>query len=110
MPAKLQALKVHPMYVDEPGTIYNGMRPEETRQLAEAQLNDLIERLMHAPGGAPAKRSVLSQFRETLAQFPGYDAARPQGRNQHRHDLQWRRCAWSGRRSRQLFGKVWVRR
>jgi len=49
--AKLAALKAQPKFVDEPGTIYNGMHPEEMRQLAEAQLNNLIERLMYAPRG-----------------------------------------------------------
>lgn len=35
MQANLAALKAQPKFVDEPGTIYNGMRPEEMRQLTK---------------------------------------------------------------------------
>jgi hypothetical protein len=41
--AKLDDLRLRPKYVDEPGTLYSGMPPECNRQLAEAQLNDLID-------------------------------------------------------------------
>ena len=73
MQANLAALKAQPKFVDEPGTIYNGMRPEEMRQLTQARLNDLIERLMYGPGDLPAKRFALSQFAKSPTQFPGYD-------------------------------------
>jgi hypothetical protein len=71
--ARLAALKGQPKFVDEPGTIYNGMRPEADRLAAETQLNELIERLIDCPEDTPARRFVLAQFRETLAHFPGYD-------------------------------------
>jgi hypothetical protein len=73
MLTRLGALKSQPKFVDEPGTIYNGMRPEEVRRAAEIQLDDLIERLMRDPGDTPAQSFVLAQFRQALARFPGYD-------------------------------------
>lgn len=64
MLTRLGALKSLPKFVDEPGTIYNRMRPEEVRRAAEIQLDDLIERSMRNSGDTPAKRFVLAQFRQ----------------------------------------------
>src|SRR5205823_3200165 len=60
-------------YVDEPGTIYNGMRPEIVRQRAEAQLNDLIDRLCRGLVITPTKQFALSEFSKTLAEFAPID-------------------------------------
>jgi hypothetical protein len=51
--AKLELLRSEPKFVDAPGTICKGMRPEDIRQRAKNQLNDLIDRLMHDPGDVP---------------------------------------------------------
>ena len=72
--AKLVALRSRPKYVDEPGTIYNGMRPESGRQLAQKQLNDLIDLLQRDLPSTPTKEFVLSQFSTTLAQFEPADS------------------------------------
>jgi hypothetical protein len=58
--ATLELLRSEPKFVDAPGTICNGMRPEDIHQLAENQLNDLIDRLMRDPGGVP-KKEISSQ-------------------------------------------------
>ena len=73
MLAQLNALRERPKFVAEPGTLYNGLRPEEVRQVAEHKLNDLIERLISGAGDPPAKDFVLAQFAETLDRFPGSD-------------------------------------
>ena len=70
--ARLEALRSQPKFVDEPGTIYNGMRPEDTRRLAETQLNDLIDRLMLAPGDTPERKFVMKLFSQILRHFPRY--------------------------------------
>jgi hypothetical protein len=72
MLAKLAALRGQPKFVDEPGTIYNGMRPEAQRLMAEAQLNDLIDRLRHDPRDVLPARFVLGEVRKTLRVFPGF--------------------------------------
>jgi len=71
--AKLKLLRSQPKFVDEPGTIYNGMRPETVREKAERQLNKLIDRLIFDPEDALKEKLVLRQFRLSLAHFPGYD-------------------------------------
>ncbi|MGI9416117.1 MAG: DUF4844 domain-containing protein [Hyphomicrobiales bacterium] len=71
--AKLAELGARPKYVDEPGTIYNGMRPEHVRLTAQAQLNDLIQRLSSGLQEKPSKRFVLEEFSRTLAQFEPWD-------------------------------------
>src|SRR5215467_10610032 len=60
-------------YVDEPGTMYNGMRPETVRQRAEAQFNGLIDRLCHGLVATPTKQFVLSEFSKTLSEFEPMD-------------------------------------
>jgi hypothetical protein len=70
---RLAALRAQPKFVDEPGTIYNGMRPEHDRRAAETLLNNLIGRLMRDVGELPAKRFALPLFAQTLARFPGHD-------------------------------------
>ena len=69
----LKALGAKPKYVDEPGTIYNGMRPELRRLAAQAQLNDLIRRLGKGLPSKPSKRFVLREFERTLALFEPID-------------------------------------
>lgn len=71
--AKLDALAARPKYVDEPGTIYNGMRPELRRSAAQAQLNDLIRRLGKGLPSKPSKRFVMREFERTLAMFEPID-------------------------------------
>jgi two-component SAPR family response regulator len=73
MLAKLGELRNQPKYVHEPGTSYNGMWPETDRQRAEAQLNELIDRLHQNLATAPMKKSVLGEFSNTLAQFEPVD-------------------------------------
>jgi len=73
MMAKLDDMRKRPKYVDEPGTIYNGMRPEIARRLAEAQLNTLIDRLRQQIAATPNKKFVLREFSKTLAQFEQID-------------------------------------
>jgi hypothetical protein len=43
--AKLAGLRDRPKYVELPGTLYDGLRPELARLLAERQINALINRL-----------------------------------------------------------------
>jgi Domain of unknown function (DUF4844) len=71
--SKLAEMRREPKYVDEPGTIYDGLRPESARQRAEGQLNDLIDRLCNGLLSTPAKRFVLSEFAETLTEFEPTD-------------------------------------
>ena len=70
---QLNALAARPKYVDEPGTIYNGMRPELRRLIAQAQLNGLIRRLSRGLPSKPSKRFVLGEFERTLALFEPID-------------------------------------
>ena len=58
--AKLSELRGRPRYVDMPGTIYNGMRPESSRLLAEEQLNQLIDGLQNGLPSKPSKKFVLN--------------------------------------------------
>jgi hypothetical protein len=71
--SQLAEMRKKPKYVDEPGTIYNGLRPESARQQAEEQLNDLIGRLCSGLASTPTKRFVLSEFAKTLAEFQSRD-------------------------------------
>ena len=73
MLTRLTAMKAEPKFVDEPGTIYNGMRPEELRRAAEDQLNDLIEGLMRDLPKGLTERSIRQRFAATLSSFPGHD-------------------------------------
>jgi hypothetical protein len=71
--AKLSELRVRTKYVDMPGTIYNGMRPERNRLLAEAQLNRLIDRLRDGLPSNPSKNFALAEFSKTMAEFEATD-------------------------------------
>lgn len=71
--AKLAALRDRPKYVDLPGTLYNGLRPEGARLLAERQINALIERLQEGLASNPSKKFVLGEFSRTLAEFEPTD-------------------------------------
>ena len=73
MLAKLAELGAQPKYVAEPGTIYNGLRPEPDRLKAEAQLNSLIQRLGDGLELQPSKKFVLEGFTITLAEFAATD-------------------------------------
>jgi hypothetical protein len=73
MLSKLDELRNLPKYVDEPGTAYNGMRPQSDQRLAEAQLNELIDRLRQNLAATPTKKFALSEFSRTLAQFKPID-------------------------------------
>jgi hypothetical protein len=70
---KLSELRSRPKYIELPGTIYNGMRPESLRALAEEQLNGMIDRLQHGLPSRPSKKFVLAEFSRTLAQFEATD-------------------------------------
>jgi hypothetical protein len=71
--AKFSELRSQAKYVDVPGTIYNGMRPESCRLLAEEQLNRLIDRLREGLPSRPSKKFVLAEFAITMAQFEASD-------------------------------------
>jgi hypothetical protein len=71
--AKLSELRVRTKYVSMPGTIYNGMKPESSRLLAEEQLNRLIDRLRDALPSKPSKRFTLAEFARTLSEFEAID-------------------------------------
>jgi Domain of unknown function (DUF4844) len=71
--AKLSELRGRTKYVDMPGTIYNGMKPESSRLLAEEQLNELIDRLRDGLPSKPSKRFVLAEFAKTTAEFEASD-------------------------------------
>jgi hypothetical protein len=71
--AKLSELRVRTKYVDMPGTIYNGMRPERSRLMAEAQLNRLIDRLRDGLPSNPSKKFALAEFAKTMAEFEATD-------------------------------------
>jgi Domain of unknown function (DUF4844) len=70
---KLSELRVRTKYVDTPGTIYNGMRPESRRLLAEEQLNRLIDRLRDGLPSKPSKKFALAEFARTMAEFEATD-------------------------------------
>jgi hypothetical protein len=70
---KLSELRHQTKYVDIPGTIYNGMRPESARLLAEEQLNCLIDRLSEGLPSRPSKKFALAEFARTLAEFEAID-------------------------------------
>lgn len=72
--AQLKELRAQPKYVNEPGTIYNGLRPETDRLVAERQLNDLIDKLAHDLPAKSTNAFVLGQFAKTLAQFEPTDS------------------------------------
>jgi Domain of unknown function (DUF4844) len=69
----LSELRSRAKYVEIPGTIYNGMRPEPLRQTSEAQLNSLIDRLRNGLPSKPSKKFVLSEFSKTMAEFEAGD-------------------------------------
>lgn len=71
--AKLSELRARTKYVDLPGTIYNGMRPESSRVLAEEQLNRLIDCLLARLPSQPSKKLVLAEFSRTMAEFESPD-------------------------------------
>jgi hypothetical protein len=69
----LSDLRNRAKYVEIPGSMYNGMRPERRREVAEAQLNSLIERLRDGLSSRPCKKFVLSEFAKTMADFESID-------------------------------------
>ena len=69
----LAELEAREKYVELPGTIYNGLRPEAARQAAQQQINDLIARLRTALPANPSKKFVLTEFSKTMAQFTPAD-------------------------------------
>src|SRR5258708_30908791 len=71
--AELLELRERAKYVDMPGTIYNGMKPESSRLLAEEQLNQLIDRLRDGLPSKPSKKFVLAQFAKTTIEFEADD-------------------------------------
>jgi Domain of unknown function (DUF4844) len=71
--SKLAEMRVEPKYIEEAGTLYNGLRPDSARLEAERQLNDLIERLSVGLPVTPTKQFVLSEFARTLAEFKPND-------------------------------------
>jgi len=70
---KLSEIRDKAKYVDVPGTIYNGMRPEGSRLLAQKQLNGLIDRLREGLPFRPSKKFVLAEFARTMAEFEATD-------------------------------------
>jgi hypothetical protein len=71
--SKLAQLRVQVKFVNEPGTIYNGMRPEPTRLQAEALVNGLIDRLQTDMPSRPSKKFVLGEFATTMGRFEPID-------------------------------------
>jgi Domain of unknown function (DUF4844) len=71
--ASLLDLRNRTKYVEIPGSIYNGMRPESRRVIAEAQLNSLIDRLRDGLPSRPSKKFVLSEFAKTMEDFESID-------------------------------------
>jgi Domain of unknown function (DUF4844) len=71
--AKLSELRDRAKYVDTPGTMYNGMRPEDLRSLAQEQLNRLIDRLRDGLPSKPSKKFALAEFAKTMAEFEATD-------------------------------------
>jgi hypothetical protein len=71
--SKLTEMRGEPKYVDEPGTLYSGLRPDSARHEAETQLNGLIDRLCSGLAATPTKQFVLSEFARTLAEFEPTD-------------------------------------
>ena len=70
---RLTKLRSKKKYVELPGTIYNGMRPESSRLLAQEQLNQLIDRLKDGLPAKPSKKFVLTEFAKTMAEFHAID-------------------------------------
>ena len=73
MRSNLAALGAQPKYIAEPGTSYNGMGLEPDRLKAQAQLNNLIQRLGDGLELNPSKKFVLDEFTITLAEFEPID-------------------------------------
>jgi len=73
MLTRLAAMRAEPKFVEEQGTIYNGMRPEELRRVAEDRLNDLIEELTRELPKGLNERSIRRRLAAALSCFPGYD-------------------------------------
>jgi Domain of unknown function (DUF4844) len=71
--AKLAELQDRPKYVELPGTLYNGLRPELARLLAERQINALINRLREGLASNPSKKFVLGEFAKTMTEFEPID-------------------------------------
>jgi hypothetical protein len=70
---KLSEFRLRPKFVDMPGAIYNGMKPESSRLFAEEQLNSLIDRLQNGLPSRPSKKFVLAEFAKTMAEFEATD-------------------------------------
>jgi uncharacterized protein DUF4844 len=72
--ARLAELRARPKYVAlPPGTLYNGLRPEDARLLAERQINALIDRLRDGLASKPSKKFTLDEFARTMAEFDPID-------------------------------------
>lgn len=71
--AKLEALRIQPKFVDEPGTIYNGMRPEQERLTAESLVDHLIETLILENSKLDSRRWIRQRFSQSLKRFNGHD-------------------------------------
>jgi hypothetical protein len=69
----LRELRDQAKYIDMPGTIYNGLRPEGSRLLAEEQLNRLLDRLRDGLPSEPSTKFVLAEFAKTMAEFEPID-------------------------------------
>jgi hypothetical protein len=69
----LSDLRNRTKYVEIPGTLYNGMRPEPRRLIAEAQLDSLIDRLRDGLPSKPSKKFVLSEFEKAMGEFESID-------------------------------------
>jgi hypothetical protein len=72
--AKLDELRNEPKYVEVFAIGYSGLRPEPARQMAEAQLNDLIDRVHDVLAATPTKAFVLREFAVALARFEPTDS------------------------------------
>jgi hypothetical protein len=71
--AGLTQLRGRAKYVEVPGIIYSGMRPEAARVQAEEQLNRLLDKLLNELPSNPSKKLVMKQLTETLTQFDAID-------------------------------------
>ncbi len=70
---RLEALKAQPKFVNESGTIHNGMRPEHERLTAESLVNGLIDAFIVENSKSGKRGYARRQFAQSLKRFNGHD-------------------------------------
>lgn len=73
MLAGLKALRAQPKFVTEPGTIYNGMRPEREQLTAESLVDHLIDGFILEHSKLSKRGWVRQHFAASLKRFNGLD-------------------------------------